>query len=573
MVLHSMITFIDITALAVLVGIALCLFWTARPRDNEETASLFAIRLRRLLMFCLIVLAISSIGNLIQRTMEMSGFGITAIPPLLPAVLFKTHYGRIGLVRLVGLGLAFSIWFIGRRHPNSSFFAALLLCASAAIAFSRSATSHAADFGDLSLQELADWFHLMASSLWGGALIVLAIVFRPSLIAADSRQHSIVSGIADRFYVLFGPVFSLLVITGLYNAWVEVGSFGVLLTTPYGRVLSAKIMLLIFLAFRYVAPPQHGQDESVFAVKFLRRTRVEAIVISAALLCAAMLTHDIPARHFMHLEHAMTAGDHSGHEQGQHEDYAATRPEPVVSLDTVPQNVTAGTPVAIRVHIEDQNGRPLTGLIVHHERILHTIIIGSDLNIFAHIHSEDIGPVTDKMLKEATFPLRFTFPKAGEYLIGLDFATTEGFYSEKSYIKVASRPAMGKHRIDFSTEKNVGEYSVTLETSPKVIKAGKETTLKYIIEKKSKPVTDLEPYLGAPMHLAIVLSDLKQFIHEHGFVPVESKMGHTHVASSERFGPEIDAVVVFPVRGVYKIFSQVGHRGKVILFDFMVNVR
>ena len=97
---------------------------------------------------------------------------------------------------------------------------------------------------------------------------------------------------------------SVLVLTGLYNAWVEVGSFGVLITTPYGRVLSAKIALLLLLTFRYIAPPQHGQDESVFAMKFLRRTRVEAIMVLGVLLCAAMLTHNIPARHFSHLEHA-----------------------------------------------------------------------------------------------------------------------------------------------------------------------------------------------------------------------------------------------------------------------------
>ena len=96
--------------------------------------------------------------------MEMSGLGITAILPVLPTVLFKTHYGRIGLVRSAGLGLALVVWFVGRRHLNSRFVAVFLLCASAAIAFSRSATSHAADFGDLSLQELSDWLHLMASS-------------------------------------------------------------------------------------------------------------------------------------------------------------------------------------------------------------------------------------------------------------------------------------------------------------------------------------------------------------------------------------------------------------------------
>jgi putative copper resistance protein D len=319
MILHSIVTFVDIAALSVMVGVALCLFWMARPRGDEEDSSLFTGRLRRLLVLCLIVLAISSVGNLVQRTVEMSGLGIAAVPSLLPSVLLKTHYGKIGLLRAGGLGLALAISFIGRRHLNSRPVAVVLLCASAAIAFSRSATSHAADFGDLSLQELSDCFHLIASSLWGGALIAITIVFRLSLAAGDSRQYPVVSGIADRFYILFGPVFFLLVITGLYNAWVEVGSFGLLVTTPYGRLLSMKIVLLLFLTFRYIAPPQHGQDEPAFITKFLRRTRVEAIVILIVLLCASLLTHNVTARHLMHIQHSMTMGSHADHEEGHHE--------------------------------------------------------------------------------------------------------------------------------------------------------------------------------------------------------------------------------------------------------------
>jgi putative copper export protein len=509
--------------------------------------------------------------------MEMSGLGITAISPVLPTVLFKTHYGRIGLVRSAGLGLALAAWFFGRRHLNFRFVAVSLLCASAAIAFSRSATSHAADFGDLSVQELSDWFHFMASSLWGGALIAIAVVFRPSLIAEDSRQLPIVSGIADRFYVLFGPVLSLLVLTGLYNAWVEVGSFGLLVITPYGRVLSVKIMLLLFLALRYIAPPQHGPDESVFVMKFLRRTRIEAIMISGVLLCAAVVTHNIPARHFMHGEHAQTTGNHAGHEGGQHEHYATTGPEPVVRLETAPKDIKAGAPVAITVYIEGQNGNPLEGLTLHHERILHAIVIGSDLNVFAHIHPEDIGPVTNEMLGKATFPLHFTFPKAGEYLVGLDFATADGLCSKTAYIKVVGQPRMGEPKLDFSTEKDFGAYHVTLKISPNNIEAGGETTLRYLIKKNKNPVADLSPYLGAPMHLAIVLADLKQFIHAHGIIPGESHTHidhiHMHAKPGEKFGPEIESVVVFPVKGVYKIFSQVKHQGTVILFDFMVKVQ
>ena len=576
-ILHGMITFIDLIALSALVGAALCVLWTAPPKGGEETHPPFIDSLRRLFMLCLIALVASSIGNLIQRTMEMSGIGITEAMPLLPTVLFKTHYGRIGLVRSAGVGLALVIWLVGRRHLNSRLVALSMICASAAVAFSRSATSHAADFGDLSLQELSDWFHLLASSFWGGALVAIAVVFRPSVVAEDGLQQRIVAGVADKFYVLFGPVLSILVLTGLYNAWIEVGSFRLLATTPYGRELSAKVILLLLLASRYVAPPQHGQDESAFAMKFLRRTRVEAIMLLGVLLCAAMLTHSIPARHFMHLEHAQAAGNHAGHENGQDEHYAATGTGTAVRIETIPKDITAGTLVKMTVHIEDQTGKPAEGLTVHHESILHAIIIGKDLNIFAHIHPEDIGPVTDEMLRKAMFPLRFTFPKAGEYLVGLDFATAGGPHAKTAYIKVAGQPRMGEPKIDFSTEKDFGAYHVSLKISPNNIKAGGETTLRYLIRKDKKPVTDLSPYLGAPMHLAVVLADLKQFIHAHGTIsgethaPMDHK--HVHTGPGEKFGPEIESVVVFPVGGVYKIFSQVNHQGKVILFDFMVNVQ
>lgn len=79
------------------------------------------------------------------------------------------------------------------------------------------------------------------------------------------------------------------------------------------------------------------------------------------------------------------------------------------------------------------------------------------------------------------------------------------------------------------------------------------------------------------MHLAIVLADLKRFIHAHGVIPGEphTHMDHMHMHAEpgEKFGPEIESVVVFPVKGVYKIFSQVDHQGTVLLFDFMVKVQ
>jgi len=76
------------------------------------------------------------------------------------------------------------------------------------------------------------------------------------------------------------------------------------------------------------------------------------------------------------------------------------------------------------------------------------------------------------------------------------------------------------------------------------------------------------------MHLAIVPVDLKGFIHAHGVTRGESHSDHVHAAPPpSRFGPEIRAGVVFPARGIYKVFSQVKHEGKVLLFDFMIDVQ
>src|SRR4030042_4499506 len=76
-------------------------------------------------------------------------------------------------------------------------------------------------------------------------------------------------------------------------------------------------------------------------------------------------------------------GNHAGYENSHHEHYAGAGLEPVVHLETSPSDISVGTPVKMTVNIEDRNGKPVEGLTVHHESILHAIIIGKDLNVFA----------------------------------------------------------------------------------------------------------------------------------------------------------------------------------------------
>jgi Cu+-exporting ATPase len=127
---------------------------------------------------------------------------------------------------------------------------------------------------------------------------------------------------------------------------------------------------------------------------------------------------------------------------------------------------------------------------------------------------------------------------------------------------------------DLSRRKKFGDYEVSLSTTPVRVQAGKEARLEYLITKDGAPVTDLEPYLAAPMHIAIVLADLKTFLHEHGEVPsaehAEHMGVHIHGAVPERFGPAITAEIVFPQKGLYHVFGEFRHGGKVVVSSFAV---
>jgi hypothetical protein len=255
--------------------------------------------------------------------------------------------------------------------------------------------------------------------------------------------------------------------------------------------------------------------------------------------------------------------------------------EAAVELKTEPASIKAGNPATLLLAVKDRQGKPLQELSVHHDRILHVVIASQDFSVFAHIHPEDFGKITPDMKKAARYPVRFTFPKSGRYIIGVDFASMDKLFSKHFVVDVAGEPALGHLTKDFSREKKSGDIDVTISSAPERIKAGKEVTLNYMFRKKGRPVNDLEPYLSAPMHLAIISADLNHFMHTHGEVSDMSGMpGMRHEAHHmemnmtvpEKFGPRIEVHTVFPAKGLYQIFGQVQHHGKVILTSFMVQV-
>ena len=78
-------------------------------------------------------------------------------------------------------------------------------------------------------------------------------------------------------------------------------------------------------------------------------------------------------------------------------------------------------------------------------------------------------------------------------------------------------------------------------------------------EKSGVPVTDLEPYLGAPAHLLVVSSDLVDAVHSHPAVEFSSVNG-----------PDVVFEAVFPKPGTYRMWVQFKRQGRVELAAFTV---
>jgi hypothetical protein len=237
--------------------------------------------------------------------------------------------------------------------------------------------------------------------------------------------------------------------------------------------------------------------------------------------------------------------------------------------------------VLLTFTLRDEQGNPVQDLVLDHNRILHVIIASEDFSVFSHIHVEDSGPVTPEMLKTAMFPVHYTFPKPGQYLVSADFMERGYVFSDQFYLNVGPSGSMSAPASEtFSLQENIDGYGVTLKTSPARLKAGAPATLDYHIEKDGKPLTAMNPYLAVPMHISIIRDDLMGFLHIHGLLPVSftskllgESIHASHLLLANQFGPDIEANnFAFPSAGIYHIFGEFRVAGKVVVTQFTVRV-
>jgi putative copper resistance protein D len=277
--------------------------------------------------WALVVSVVSWLAWLLLVASAMSGRSpIAALSPdVLDTVLARTTFGRLWMLRLAALVTLAIVLFFWRRRD--ALAADALYAFGACLAFAQlmtlAGTGHAvATTASLRPVHLAaDALHALGAGLWIGALVPLLFVLGRARGRPDAQWHGLARTATRRFSALGLSAVITLLATGLVNAWLLVKSVPALVDTPYGRLVSIKVILFLILVMiaavnrlklapRLTPDPQPHDVAHPAIVQLWRNVALE-IAIGALVLSivGALGTTPPPSHHHDdEMHHDMHAG-------------------------------------------------------------------------------------------------------------------------------------------------------------------------------------------------------------------------------------------------------------------------
>ena len=223
-------------------------------------------------------------------------------------VLRLTQFGIVAQVRLafaivLGLCLVLDRFALGRWIGLGA-----ALCLIASIAWTGHAASTPYAFGYVHLA--ADALHLYSASAWIGGLLPLALLLRIGRRYHASAWATLKLDAVRRFSSLGIASVAVLVVSGIVNSWILVGSFGALVVTTYGWILMIKlavfaVMLALAAVNRFrltptlAAPTQSDAHDKALSL-ITRNTLIEIALGLVVFAIVASLGTLHPAIHLVH---------------------------------------------------------------------------------------------------------------------------------------------------------------------------------------------------------------------------------------------------------------------------------
>ncbi|WP_251554505.1 hypothetical protein [Neobacillus muris] len=228
---------------------------------------------------------------------------------------------------------------------------------------------------------------------------------------------------------------------------------------------------------------------------------------------------------------------------------------PTESEWKVPDPVKANENTPFSIIIKDRSHKPITSFETVHEKKMHLFIISRDLSYFSHIHPE--------YKEDGRFDFPADFPAGGDYKLIADFTPKGGGDSsvETHWLHVEGATADEEAIVpDEKLTKVVDGKEVSLTFDKLVPEKTLHMTFSIRDAKTKKPIKNLQPYLGAMGHTVAISADTEKYL-------------HIHPMTTEGNGPKVTFMTIFPEKGIYKIWGQFKHDGKVFTVPFVVEVQ
>jgi putative copper resistance protein D len=237
--------FLHYVAVTTLAGASLFPLYAYLRGDARQPMALNR-RMQTVLFIAANVVLLSGILWFVFTVANMSGtLGGVLDREMLSTVLGDTSFGNVWIARLVlSVMMIVVIWnrFDSSSSPRWEVVAPVL---AAALLISLAGVGHAQVEEGIAgtVHVVSDAAHLLAAGAWLGGLVPLVLI-----LSSYHRNREVLSGtdldqILLRFSGMGYVAVATLVGTGLINGWFLVSNVTVLVTTPYGQLLLAKLVL------------------------------------------------------------------------------------------------------------------------------------------------------------------------------------------------------------------------------------------------------------------------------------------------------------------------------------------
>lgn len=208
-----------------------------------------------------------------------------------------------------------------------------------------------------------------------------------------------------------------------------------------------------------------------------------------------------------------------------------------------------------RFRVMGKDGKELTPdqLKIVHEKLMHFLIVRDDMTQFQHLH-----PVYES----GVWMVTTTMAQPGDYNFYLDIAPkAEDATVLRMSLRIAT-PTIKKEFPTPNTKQRVMDQDVvaTLATAG-AWTSGQEKTVVFALTKASKPVSEIDPYLGAFGHLVILRHNAPdEFLHVHPLTEGAPKDG------------KVSFMTTFTDPGRYTLYAQFSIGGSIRTFPITIDV-